>query len=81
MTIQCSMCGRVRGEDGLWTRGVEVEPDVVGFCPTCKDLQNLSRKKGWEATGKVLLAQRRKGYGQAPADVDVFKNFREPRGD
>ena len=76
MTIQCKMCGRVRGEDGLWTHFPKVEPDVVGFCPTCKDLQNLSRKAGWEATGKELLKQRAKGYGQAPADVDVFKGFK-----
>jgi hypothetical protein len=76
MTCQCSLCGRVRDEDGLWTHFFTVEPDVVGFCPTCKDLQNLSRKAGHEAVGKALLAQRRKGYGQAPADVDVFKGFK-----
>jgi hypothetical protein len=76
MICQCSMCGRVRDEDGAWTRDDAIEPGVVGFCPTCKDLQNLSRKKGWKATGKELLAQRREGYGQAPADVDVFKGFK-----
>lgn len=81
MICQCQHCGRVRiGNE--WTRDASVEPDVIGHCPTCGMLKLIERAQKNAVESWRLLAQRRRGYGQAPADVDVFENFREkePRG-
>lgn len=81
MICQCQHCGRVRiGNE--WTRDASVEPDVFGHCPTCGELRLRQTALKYARDGRRLLAQRRRGYGQAPADVDVFESFREkePRG-
>lgn len=72
---QCEDCGRVR-LDRAWVRADFVVPDVTGICPSCGEARKLKEKLKWARDSRELLARRRRGYGPAPADEDVFKGFR-----
>ena len=75
MTVRCSQCKRFRGPDGVWH---EDEPEVYcGICPTCLALKKKLDELKWAREGRRLKRERRRGYGPAKAEEDVFKGFRE----
>ena len=74
---QCEFCGRVLGEDGLWTWDDSVKVDVMGFCGLCGKNRSDAAKKKYARDAKAVARRAARPHTVEPMtekDWDVFRD-------